>query len=1096
MIADWQNNLTSGGQPVIVTFDAAAGILSVALQNGAPVLTMTLSAQQATNSTTTSVNDVQVTLVATQFLPLDHLDIATSPYFTSNTDAMTFTVPVMATDSDGDNLLSASTVAVTINDGALPVLGEGAGVTVNETQDANQTVSGTIGIDVGSDAIASLLFAANQPAVSATSDGNALSWVSAGDPASSELRLEDGAGNVVLTVSINASGQFDVVLLGTLDHTGTDPDSNSIPLPVNVVITDNDGDQAAGEITVTVTDGDDPAGGNTVAVALVEPDLVNEAGNSDYPATATQSDVLTAGSDRLLPESVQITPTEVAAILAELNAEIAAGGAALTFTYDPASGLLSGALANGTEVVSLTLTATQASNGQDVDLALTWVQRAPLDHNLNGNNTGFVSVNGEQIVLRLPVQAQDVDGDVLTTPVSVTATSVDGPIPQLLTDSGITANETADLNTTLNGQIDVNVGSDAVAAITFAAEQSAFDDLFSDGQPVQIEVVGGNTLNGFIEQNGTRVPVLTVVMTPTGNYTLTLTNNLDHLSDDTITLPLDVVVTDDDGDTNTGQITLTITDGDDPAFGDDSGVALNEGDDGNATGNGTIAVVGGSDDVVAVFFSPSQPSLNGLTSNGFATSVTVSSVGSGGQITVVRADQPDIVVLTITIGIDGSYTVTQSQPLDQPIDNLNTLALNVTVEDRDGDTAQGVVTVTITDGTDPAGGNTAAIAFTEGDLSPSPPTVGYPVSGSSQITIAAGVDRLNPTTITLDPVQIANLLNEFAAEVTAGGNAVVATWTAAPNANSGVGTLTLTTTGEGGGEVVLTAVLTATQNSDGQQVDITTVVTQFSPLDHNGTNDTGLVRQLNDTIVFDLPVQVQDTDGDSLTTPALITTTITDGVDPVINGIPPLLVKESDIDTGGNFHPGSNPSGTEQTASGQLSFNTGSDAIIAYQVDVAAFNAANAGTLTAGGTQVLLVFNSAASTASSQRYDGQVNGVPIFTLVLRADGSYTFTLLGALDHVQPQNDTQLTMDFAVQAQDQDGDLSAPVNLQITVDDDVPQTADAAFPAVEEGSTTPTLDVLTEREEGADDAAVTAVIINGERQTLTGTPNPQAFFRSM
>ncbi|KLV05526.1 hypothetical protein ABT56_11190 [Photobacterium aquae] len=1062
IIADLQAALSSAGQALAVSYDAASGLLVANLPDGSAVLRIVVTAVQAANG-----NDVAVSVVTTQLQPLDHLDsTVSSPYITTNGEQIVVSLPLQATDSDGDALVQPASVAVTINDGVFPALESGSGVSVNETQDEGQAVTGTIAIDKGSDDIASLLFAAIQPPLDLTSNGSPVSLVVGGTPSGSEISLVDGLGNTVLVVTLAVDGQYSVTLSGTLDH----GNSESLQVPLDVVVTDNDGDQAPGQIVVTVTDGDDPPGGNTVEVTVVEPDLEP----SGYPISATQTELLQAGADRLVPESVQIDPADVTAILTELEAELTSGGGlALVFSYDPASGILQGELADGTVVLTITLLATQAANGQDVELALTLTQSAPLDHNQSGNNSGFVAVNGDEIVVRLPVTAQDVDGDSLATVVTATATVVDGELPALLADSGVALNETADLNSPTQGQIGVDVGSDAVAAINFLTEQTAFDSLLSDGVPVQFEVVGGSTLNAFIVVDGNRQPVLTVVMTPTGTYTVTLSNNLDHLNGDTIELPLNVEVVDDDGDINSGTVTLTVADGDNPAFGADSGLALNEGAEGIVSGSGNIAVIPGSDDVISLIFQPSQPAFDGLTSNGFATDVTV----AGNRITLVRADDPSIEVLTVTIALDGSYAVTQSQPLDQDVaTNLNTLVLGVAVEDRDGDSATGTITVTVEDGVDPAGGNTSAIAFNEGDLSPGQGDQPYPVSGATVTRVGAGVDRLDPASLVIDPAQLAPLLAEFGSEVTAGGLAVTATWAG--------NTLTLAA----GGETVLTAVVSAVQVTGSKDVDVSVTVTQFKPLDHNGTDNTGLVRQINDTLVFDLPLQLRDTDGDPLQSPALITTTISDGQDPVIEAIPALLVKESDIDAGGEFHPGSNPSGDEQAASGQIIFDSGSDEIIGYQVDVTAFNNANAGTLTAGGDQVILVFNTA-----DNRYEGLVNGSTIFILVFAADGNFTFTLLGALDHVQPQNDTQLSLAFVVTALDQDGDSSAPATLTVTVDDDIPQTVDAAFQAIEEGSTTATLDILTVSQEGADDAAVTAVVIDGVRQPLTGTPDAQGFF---
>ncbi|MCQ1058698.1 retention module-containing protein [Photobacterium sp. ZSDE20] len=1078
VIADLQAVLSSAGEPLAVTFVEASGLLEARLPDGSLVLTVAISSVQADNG-----DDLTVSVITTQLQPLDHLDTTlTSPYITSNEEEIVFTLPLMATDTDGDDLTQPASVSVTITDGEFPALADEAGVSLNETDDANQVVEGTITIDKGSDDIASLLFADTQAELNFTSDGNPVSLVVGGTPVGSEITLVDSLGNTILLVTINIDGEFEATLSGTLDHI----DSDSLLIPLDVVSTDDDGDQTSGQITITITDGDDPAGGGTIAVDFTEPDLAPpDQAPSEYPLTEQQFQVIVAGADRLVPESVQIDPDQLAVILAELNSELTSGGGeALVFSYDPNTNELIGVLGDGTPVLTIVFTPVQSGNGQDIDLTMTVTQSSPLDHNINGNSDGFISVSGELITVNLPLQATDIDGDNLVTQVTAIASITDGPIPELAEGSSITVNETADLNVPTPGQVGVDVGSDEVATINFVADQPAFDSLFSDGLPVQFEVVGGNTLNAFIDVNGSQQNVFTVVMTSTGDYTLTLNSNLDHLVDDTISLPLNVLVTDDDSDTNTGIVTINIEDGDDPAFGNDSGLALNEGDDGTSSGTGNIEVIQGSDDVISVLFSAAQPALDNLTSNGFDLTVTV----SGNQITVVRADDPNIVVLEIDIDITGGYSVTQLQPLDQVADSdLATLELAIEVTDRDDDTAQGSITITIEDGTDPVGGNTTQLAFTEGDLTPDQgePGIeqGYPVSDEAAITIAAGVDRLDPDTVALDPVQLATLLAELEAEITAGGLPVTATWDAT------TGTLTLTADGE----TVLTAVVTALQNSDGEQVDITTTVTQLKPLDHNGTDNTGLVRQQDDTIVFDLPIQVQDTDGDFLETPALITTTITDGTDPAIETIPSVTVLESDIDEGGDFHPGSTPDDDGETATATITFNTGSDEIVNYEVDVDAFNTANAGTLTAGGQQVTLVFNTTNNT-----YEGQVNGVVIFVLAFiatgtSADDSYSFTLLGALDHVQPDNDTELTIEFSATAVDQDGDASSAVTFAVTIDDDIPQTQDAAFQSIEEGESTETLDVLTVPEEGADDAEVTAVIIEGVRQELTGTPDAQGFF---
>ena len=63
------------------------------------------------------------------------------------------------------------------------------------------------------------------------------------------------------------------------------------------------------------------------------------------------------------------------------------------------------------------------------------------------------------------------------------------------------------------------------------------------------------------------------------------------------------------------------------------------------------------------------------------------------------------------------------------------------------------------------------------------------------------------------------------------------------------------------------------------------------------------------------------------------------------------------------------------------------------------------------------------------------------TLVLKPDGSYTFTLLGPLDHAM--NSDSLQIDFPIIATDFDGDTTT-ATIPVTITDDVP-TIDNVVP---------------------------------------------------
>src|SRR5690606_30225620 len=143
---------------------------------------------------------------------------------------------------------------------------------------------------------------------------------------------------------------------------------------------------------------------------------------------------------------------------------------------------------------------------------------------------------------------------------------------------------------------------------------------------------------------------------------------------------------------------------------------------------------------------------------------------------------------------------------------------------------------------------------------------------------------------------------------------------------------THTLTGKIGADTVLTLAITANQN--GQNVDVSVTFTQYKPLDHVATgNNTGYVTVNGETITIKTPVQILDSDNDQLTSPINVTTSVTDGVLPIINTIPAILVKESDINVGSN-HQGSTPAGTGETASGQITVLQGSDKVVNYSLDL------------------------------------------------------------------------------------------------------------------------------------------------------------------
>ncbi|WP_198551572.1 hypothetical protein, partial [Moritella sp. Urea-trap-13] len=551
--------------------------------------------------------------------------------------------------------------------------------------------------------------------------------------------------------------------------------------------------------------------------------------------------------------------------------------------------------------------------GQDVKVTVSITQNVPLDHN-GSSDGGYVTFDGDNIHINVPVQATDTDGDDLDAPANVDITITDGENPSFGIDSGVTINESTDENKVIEGQIPLNVGSDEIETIVFQSNQPSFAGITSNGQATTFTVVG-NTLTVL---DSADKPVMTVIIATDGSYKVTVTGPIDQGDSESTNINLNVTATDKDGDstdgamdisitdgknavggddgaltlaegnldvdgngvggadtsypasqscsfvikagedrlvpdsividpalqaaliaelqaeltsggqaltfsvdsdgnlvgalngvvavtvslsgeqqgqdvkvtvtitqhvpldhTNTGDtggyitsandeihinvpvqatdtdgddldapanVDITITDGENPSFGTDSGVTINETDDKGETMSGQIPLNVGSDAIDSIVFQAAQPGLTGITSNGAVTTFTV----VDNILTVL--DSTGDAVMTVTIATDGSYQVIVTGPVDQSDSELTNINLGVTATDNDGDSTDGTLAISLTDGSNAAGGDDGVLTLAEGDLDVDGNGLGgtdttYPESQSGSFVIQAGEDRLVPDSI-------------------------------------------------------------------------------------------------------------------------------------------------------------------------------------------------------------------------------------------------------------------------------------------------------------------------------------------------------------
>ncbi|EEA96916.1 DUF5801 repeats-in-toxin domain-containing protein [Pseudovibrio sp. JE062] len=252
------------------------------------------------------------------------------------------------------------------------------------------------------------------------------------------------------------------------------------------------------------------------------------------------------------------------------------------------------------------------------------VQYASLEHTQPGHDDSLDL--GDLIVARLTITDGDGDTDTATTVIGDKIIFHDDEPDAIRSGSQIVVDEATDLGTVVSGQLQFEEGADG-ATVTGAHFRNSqgyvrrYDMEEPQGQRGDFLTVGGEkivlssttdasgiiTLEGTTETSGSSA--FTVVVQPDGSYEFTQILGFDHPdtgeagSDDSIDLRLRFTVTDGDGDTSTATAVISVQDdevvltGDtvsakadeDDIVGDRSGVPGNQPNDGNGDGSTTGA---------------------------------------------------------------------------------------------------------------------------------------------------------------------------------------------------------------------------------------------------------------------------------------------------------------------------------------------------------------------------------------------------------------------------------------------------------------------------------------------------------------------------
>ncbi|MFB1096488.1 retention module-containing protein [Vibrio diabolicus] len=900
-------------------------------------------------------------------------------------DSLTLDFTIVATDFDGDT--SSLVLPVTITDD-VPTINDVVALTVDEDD------LSSVGSDQSQPTLVEGQFTTTQGSdgvVQYQLDVNAdpLNGLQSQGQTVSIAETQNADGSYTYSATANGRAVFTLILNtdGSYSFELEGPidhaaDSDSLTLDFSVIATDFDGDTSQILLPVTIVD-DKPTITDVDAITVDEDDLATIGSDQTDPISIDGNFTTTQGSDRVVSYQLDTSATPVYGLTSQ--------GVAVTLTETAnGDGSFTYKATAGSEAV-FTLTV-------NTDGSYNFTLEGPIDH----------AVDSDELTLNFPIIATDFDGD--TTNATIPVTIVDDK-PVITDVDAITVDEDdlasigSDQSnpTSIDGSFITTQGSDRV--VSYQLDASSADGLTSQGVAVTLTETANGDGSFTYEATAGSEAIFTLTVNTDGTYNFTLERPIDHAVDsDELTLNFPIIATDFDGDTVTEIIPVTIVD-DVPTIKAVDALSVDE-DDLSGVGSdpggdlfveGAFTTTQGSDRVVSYQLDSTADPVAGLTSQGEAITLVETANGDGSFTYVATAGGNP--VFTLNVATDGTYDFTLQGPIDHAANSDSlTIDFPIIATDFDGDTTSASIPVTITDDA-PFIDNVVPLAVDEDDLSGigSDQTDAVFVKGA--FTTTQGSDRVVSYQLdsTSDPV----------AGLTSQGEPVTLVETA--NAD---GSFTYVATADGN------PVFTMNVNADG-----TYSFRLEGPVDHALNSD---------ELVLNFPIIATDFDGD--TTTATIPVTITDDV-PTIDNVVPLTVDEDDLASIGSDQ------NDDAFMSGSFSTTEGSDSVVKYQLDATADPVAG---LTSHGEPVVLA--ETANGDGSFTYTATADGNALFELVLKPDGSYTFTLQGPLDHAM--NSDSLQIDFPIIATDFDGDTSTKI-LPVTIVDDQPSITNVDAISVDE-----------------------------------------------
>ncbi|MEZ8228527.1 retention module-containing protein [Vibrio splendidus] len=612
---------------------------------------------------------------------------------------------IVVTSSDFDNDPVTSTVTLTITDGDIPTIDAVPSVTLSETNLADGSApSGsavsqteTITFTNQSDDVVRFRLEPTEFNTNDALKSNGLAVELREEPQGSGqyIGFTTSSSNVettVFTLDFNSGtlGEYTFTLIEALDHQDARGNNDLIfNLPVYAVDSDGD-DSLVSQLGVTI--GDD--------VQLMQDGTIT----SREPASSVE----TSNTFDVMPN------------------QSADGAKVTSFIFDGKTA----------ESLDLNVNGEQEFVFTEGSVFITTEGEIRFEPVRNQNHAGG------DIIKSIEVTSVDLDGDIVTS--SVTLKIVDGDLPTIDLVPGITLSEVelADGSAptgnpvTMTQTITYTTGSDDVSH--FRVDPTQFNTsgaLKSNGLDVEIKEQPANSGNyiGFVKDGSnveTNVFTISFSTSNLGQYTFTLLEALDHvdgLQNNILSFDVPVLAVDADGDDSAmSPMTVAITD-------DVQGVQ-----------DGTLSIIEPSLADLVSGTPPTTPIIDVMpTQSADGAKVTQFTYDGGTAVTLdpsIATEQ----VFTVTDGllyitIEGEVRFEPSRDLDHSSGDI-VRTIVVTTSDFDNDTDTADVTLTIKDGIDPVIDVVPDVNLSEVNLADGSTPSGSAVSSTHTITYTEGSD--------------------------------------------------------------------------------------------------------------------------------------------------------------------------------------------------------------------------------------------------------------------------------------------------------------------------------------------------------------------